>query len=277
MKTPPDSAMSASPLPGAGRNESLMRAFEILHAIAAYPNGASVAELATSTGLPRSTVTRILASLFDIGAVVRPGSARKWSIGPAITNLAGSASPLTRLQEQGALVLQQVTEELGETSMLAVPTGRSTAWVVEEARSAKLLGVIDSWVGRTVHSSASGFVRMLLADLPIAEADKLSEQLIRSEHPHDPAQADASLDGLRSALQAIREQDFSVVIDELEAGLAGLGYPVRVNGKLVAMLAVYMPSARFSPQVESQILASLQRAAAVLGEFLAHEGSRSSG
>ncbi len=272
--SPLDPANSASPLPGAGRNESLVRAFEILHAIAKYPDGASVAELAVDTALPRSTVTRMLASLFDIGAVVRPGSARKWVIGPAITNLASSASPLVRLQEQGALVLQQVTEELGETSMLAVPTGRATAWVVEEARSARILGVIDSWVGRTVSSSASGFVRMLLAELAPAESGKLQEQLIRAEF--DRTETVHRLAGLQAAIEAIRKCDFSVVIDELEEGLAGVGYPVRVQGKLVAMLAVYMPSARFNPAIEAQIITSLRSAANMLSEFLVAQSARDS-
>lgn len=55
---------------GARRNESIRRAFRVLECLARLP-GASVAAVARETGLPRATVTRVLGTLADLGAVRR--------------------------------------------------------------------------------------------------------------------------------------------------------------------------------------------------------------
>jgi IclR family acetate operon transcriptional repressor len=79
-------AEHTSLLPGAGRNQSLARAFRVLDCLARSPNGASVAGIARETGLARATVTRLLASLADEEAVRRDGGA--WRLGPRIATLA---------------------------------------------------------------------------------------------------------------------------------------------------------------------------------------------
>lgn len=74
MHDPPDALLS-----GAGRNQSLKRAFGLLEWLATRPSGASVAVLSRELGLARATVTRLLGSLADAGAVTRDG--RAWTIG----------------------------------------------------------------------------------------------------------------------------------------------------------------------------------------------------
>src|SRR5690242_14544701 len=65
----------------AGRNESIRRAFHVLESLARH-RGASVAGVARETGLPRATVTRVLATLADVGAARR--EAGGWTVGPTI-------------------------------------------------------------------------------------------------------------------------------------------------------------------------------------------------
>ena len=153
-------------LPGTARNESLQRAFDLLEVMAQMPEGASIAQLCSAVDLPRSTVARLLASLFDAGVVARPGSDRHWVLGPTIMRLTRAVAPSYDLQERGAKILQSLSEELQETSMLAVPTGPITARVVNEVKGPKLVGVATLWEGHTISSAASGFVRQLLAELP---------------------------------------------------------------------------------------------------------------
>ena len=53
--------------------------------------GASVAGVARETGLPRATVTRVLATLADVGAARRDGGG--WTLGPSIAALARGVDP----------------------------------------------------------------------------------------------------------------------------------------------------------------------------------------
>jgi DNA-binding IclR family transcriptional regulator len=256
-----DTLLSNPLLPGTGRNESLRRAFDVLELLARHPHGASVAELCHDADLPRSTVSRLLASLFDAGAVSRPGQDRKWILGPTIMRLTNAVAPLSGLQERSGAILEQITAETGETSMLAVPTGPATARVIEEVRGPKLVGVHSPWTGETISSVASGFVRLLLAELPPAESERV---IGRMELVSLTPKTISELGQLKAVIEDVRQRRYSVVVDELEEGLAGLGVPAIKDGQLIAMLAVYLPTHRFTPQLQKQALASLQRGAAQL-------------
>lgn len=256
-----DTLLSNPLLPGTGRNESLRRAFDVLELLARHPNGASVAELCHDSDLPRSTVSRLLASLFDAGAVSRPRQDRKWVLGPTIMRLTNAVAPLSGLQERSGAILEQITSETGETSMLAVPTGPATARVIEEVRGPKLVGVLGPWAGETISSAASGFVRLLLAELSPSESDSIIARMDLTAHTPKTVAARSQL---QAVIDEVRKCRYSVVVDELEEGLAGLGVPVYREGELMAMLAVYLPTHRFTPQLQEQALNSLQRGAARL-------------
>src|SRR5713226_7313460 len=77
------------------RNQSLFRGAELLRALANRPQGASVAELSRSVDLPRTTVTRLLATLAEIGFAERSGS--RWLIGRELMRLGRAADPFRRL------------------------------------------------------------------------------------------------------------------------------------------------------------------------------------
>lgn len=264
MATPTEQPMWGI-LPGTGRNGSLQRAFEILELLAGRPEGASVATLAQESDLPRSTVSRLLASLFDAGAVARPGSDRRWVLGPTITRLTNAMAPWGNLQIKGRQVLEEITEQLGETSMLAVPTGPTTARILDEVQGPKLVGVRNPWVGKSIDSPASGFVRQLLAELP----EEVAERFIgRMEFvPHTP-KTKVTAEDLRREVEGIRAKQYNCVVDELEDGLSGMGVAVRQDGRLIAMLATYMPTIRFTADVQDLALKTLQRAAQKLAPSL---------
>jgi IclR family pca regulon transcriptional regulator len=150
----PDESRS---LAGAGRNESIRRAFQVLECLSLHP-GASVAAVARATGLPRATVTRVLGTLADVGAARRDGAG--WTLGPSIAALARGVDP--PLAERAGPQLAALAADLGETVMLAVPEGAVGARVVAEAAGPRMVGV-GSWLGRTLTDPASGFVRMRLA------------------------------------------------------------------------------------------------------------------
>lgn len=245
-------------LPGTGRNESLQRAFDLLEVMAQMPEGASIAQLSSAVDLPRSTVARLLASLFDAGVVARPGSDRHWVLGPTIMRLTRAVAPAYNLQERGAKILRSLTEELQETSMLAVPTGPLTARVVNEVKGPKLVGVATLWEGQTISSAASGFVRQLLAELPPQQSDQAIDGMKLEKHT---SRTITDSHALRHAIETIRSDGHTTVIDELEEGLAGVGVPVRHNGQITAMLAVYLPTARFTDDLRERALAALKKGA----------------
>jgi IclR family pca regulon transcriptional regulator len=225
----------------------------VLDFLAARPGGASVADVARATGLPRATVTRLLGSLADEDAARRVAGA--WRLGPRITQLAGGLAP--PLPARAQPLLEELAATLGETAMLGVPEGAGGARVVAEAVGPRMVGV-GSWLGRTLTDPASGFVRLRLAALE-PEARRRAVAELRFV-PHT-ASTIRSTRPLLAALERIARDGHAEVVDEFEQGLAGLAVPLREDGRLVAMLAVYLPTARLDDAMRARALGALQRAA----------------
>jgi DNA-binding IclR family transcriptional regulator len=244
---------SPSLLAGAGRNQSLARAFQVLDFLAARPEGASVADVARATGLPRATVTRLLASLADEDAVRREHGG--WRLGPRIAQLAGALAP--PLPARAQPVLEELAAALGETVMLGVPEGAAGARVVAEAVGPRMVGV-GSWLGRTLEDPASGFVRLRLAML---EPEARSGAVARLSFVPHTASTIRAARPLLAAVERVAEAGHAEVVDEFEQGLAGLAVPLREDGRLVAMLAVYLPTARLDGAMRERVLGALRAAA----------------
>jgi DNA-binding IclR family transcriptional regulator len=238
-------------LVGAGRNESIRRAFRVLECLSLHP-GASVAGVARETGLPRATVTRVLATLADVGAARRDGGG--WTVGPSIAALARGIEP--PLAEQAAPHLAGLAAQLGETVMLAVPEGPVGARVVAEAAGPRMVGV-GSWLGQTLTDPASGFVRMRLAALEQPARERTVAELQLVAHTGSTIRSRRTL---LVELDRIARADHAEVVDEFEQGLAGLAVPLLQERRLAAMLAVYLPTARLDPAMRTRALAALWRA-----------------
>jgi DNA-binding IclR family transcriptional regulator len=69
---------------------------------------------------------------------------------------------------------------------------------------------------------------------------------------------------LIQAVEKCRGDGYSVVIDELEEGLAGMAVPVHTGGALSAMIAIYMPTARFTEAMQRRALTLLRETASRL-------------
>src|SRR5437870_3990991 len=156
------------------RTKSLGRAIELLRAVAAHPQGASASELARETGLPRSTVTRTLATLADAGLVEHAGD---WVLGYELVRLARAADPYRGIVEAARSVLAQLRDDSDESALLAVTRGRPGIEIDLQVDPARHVGVA-SWVGADVplHASAAG--KLALAEL---EPEELEAWLLR--HP----------------------------------------------------------------------------------------------
>jgi DNA-binding IclR family transcriptional regulator len=239
-------------LVGAGRNESIRRAFRVLECLSLHP-GASVAGVARETGLPRATVTRVLATLADVGAARRDGGG--WTVGPSIAALARGIEP--PLAERAAPHLAGLAAQLGETVMLAVPEGPVGARVVAEAAGPRMVGV-GSWLGRTLTDPASGFVRMRLAALERPARERTVAELQPVAHTGSTIR---SRRALLVELDRIARADHAEVVDEFEQGLAGIAVPLRRGDQIVGLLAVYLPTTRLDAAMRQRALEALRATA----------------
>jgi DNA-binding IclR family transcriptional regulator len=236
------------------RTKSLARAVDLLRAVATRPQGSSASELARATGLPRSTVTRTLATLADAGLVEHAG---EWVLGYELVRLARTADPYRGLVDAARGVLTRLRDDTDESALLAVARVPPEIEIVLQLDPARHVGVA-SWVGVDVplHASAAG--KVALAEL---EPEELRAWLLR--HPPVPFTQSTVSDAhaLLAELERVRRRGWAEIVDELEDGLSSLAIPVRGVDSLVAIVGISGPTFRLGRTRRRELLPRLQSAA----------------
>ncbi len=237
--------------------KSLVRAMEILRVVAATPDGISPAQVAAEIDVPRPTVYRLLATLESVGMAERDGDGR-WTAGYEMVRLGQTVGATRSLATRTHPALEWLVQQTGETAMVAVVRGVCDVEVISQIDAPNLLGVA-AWVGRPVDPHASVGGKLLLADLDEPERGQQIAVLPLRRWTDatitDPEQFEAEL-------QHVRAQGYAETIDELEAGLSGIGAAIRhPSGAIIAVLGIYGPTARLCGERHDEFVGAVTEAA----------------
>jgi DNA-binding IclR family transcriptional regulator len=249
------------------RNQSLVRGIGLLRAIAAQSSGASIAELAQSVDIPRTTASRLLATLEELGVAERLPRSRRWIVGAEVARLGRAADPFATLCERAQPLLESMAAEVGESVMIGVVHGNWETEIVIQADSPNLVGATN-WLGQRLGgaSHASAFGKLALATFP----DDQIQPIVGTEFPRLTAATITTVDALIDHLHTVREQGYATTNDELETGLTALAVAIddeqilRSSSAHVLGVSVNGPSARITPGRYSEIVDLLTRCAATL-------------
>ncbi len=263
--------MSAMITPGNDRDRlrSLERGLAVLRAFDADRPSGTVAELAAATGLARPTVRRILLTLQGVGYVENSGS--RWRLTPRVLSIGEHYSASNTVIEVAQPHLLRLAEQTGESASLAALDGTEVVYIARVP--VRRIMSINIAVGTRVPAHATSMGRALLAWAPPETIRRVIEAGLPSLTPHtvtDPA-------ALRSDLRTVRERGWSVVAEELEAGLISVSAPVRDrSGTVIAALASSSSTGRstrdsLEADVVPRLVATADQISADLGH---HEQAR---
>ncbi|HFC04133.1 MAG TPA: IclR family transcriptional regulator [Rhizobiales bacterium] len=107
---------------------SIARAAQILDALAASADGKSLSEIARITSFSKTTVHRVLASLIDVGFVVREPQSRSYRLGSILAEIGRAAAQ----QEVSALsgpILRRLAEYSSDTVFMSIPEGSASVCI----------------------------------------------------------------------------------------------------------------------------------------------------
>lgn len=241
---------------GIPRTQSLGRAIQLLRTIAERPSGTSASELARTTGLPRSTVTRSLRTLSDFGFVEE--GAGGWVLGRELVRLARSSDPHRHLVESAYPAVERLRDATGESASLAVPRPPAGMEIVLQLDPERHVGVAN-WVGIDVPLHASSAGKIVLAEL---EPEVLVARFGRGALPAFTERTITDVRVLAAELERIRKQGWAEIDGELEEGLAAISAPVRAaDGSLAAVVGASGPTFRLSRGRRREILSAVTVAA----------------
>lgn len=220
---------------------SVLHAFAVLDCLAAEePLGPS--ELARRTGLGKSTVHSLLATLESLGAVRPDVNQGRFRLGLRLfelgTRVLEAQDPLHEAKGQLALL----ANETGETALLAVLDEKQVLYV-DHADSPNAIRLVARRGRRApLHATASGKVLLAFAD------PGLLDEVARGPLERFMPKTICDEATLVTAIGEVRQRQYAVVHEERDPGLSSISVPVRDHsGTVIAAMTVAGPSSRFDP------------------------------
>jgi IclR family acetate operon transcriptional repressor len=226
---------------GAGYTvQALDRGLTVLAAIG-ESDGPTAADLTAQTGLPASTVHRLLASLQSHGFIWQEHETDRWRVALRSFLIGLGFARTRRLEVLGREAMEGLRRQTGETVLLAATQGEGvTATAVLPTRAA-LRVVVEPGSPLSPHASAVGKV-LVAHDMTLAGA-VLSQPLaaLTAATISDP-------DDLVAGLGVIRQRGWAMDDGESGEDVRAVAAAVKDHtGACVAALGVIGPAARLMP------------------------------
>lgn len=219
---------------------SVTRVLDILDLLRQRSEGATLAQLATATDMPRSSVFRYLATLEARGYVERENGTGTFQLGPAF--LSSYVRHLQLLAQRARPILEELRDRFEETVNLAIFEGTGVVYleIVESRRGTRFAARQGD--REPIHSTALGKAIATLLDDDDIRAILTAEGMpARTDHTiTDPDQFIATIHHSRSVGYAMDDRENEVDGRCVAVPIVGLGFP--------AALSLSAPASRFSEE-----------------------------
>jgi DNA-binding IclR family transcriptional regulator len=202
-----------------------------------------VTEMAARSGLPKSTVYRVLRVLLHHEYLTQDPLTKRFRLGLGALELGRRAYEGLELRHVAADVLDRIAALTGETVLLEVLNQeRDRVVCIERAQRRSGLHLILD-VGSTAPLHAGASSKVLLAFLPEEEIERVIARGLTPLTRHTIADPDL----LRRDLDAVRRHGYALSFEETDEGAAGLAVPIRDRtGQVVAGLTIAGPITRLN-------------------------------
>lgn len=241
------------------------RTLALLQLIASGECEFSLKDLAQRTGLPNSTLHRLLACWVEADMVERAGP-KAYRLGPELFRIAALILQRFEVQKVAQPFLHKLWSEWQETTSLCLYKASSLSAVIVESIPTPhtLQTVFEAFAEIALPWGSMG--RVILAHLPQEAADAVLAQRRPSPLSGKPLPPRRKL---QQELQRIRERGYAVYEDNV-LDIAGVSAPVfGPSGTVMGCIAVTMPDTRFrkiaADALAAAVSGSAQRLSAALG------------
>lgn len=246
------------------RNASLEKANRLLLAFSEATPELGVMDLARRVGLNKSTVSRFVATLHELGLLERVEQGRKFRLGLRVFELGTLAARHRPLFVHGEQAVEKIALQVRETGTLGVLLGHDLVFLHKAERGAEPL---PATIGRRypAHCSASG--KLLLALAP----ESLRREVLAGRLARRTESSIVTAAALERELAAIAETGYAVDAQEFTMGVRSVAVPIHDRrGVPVAALAVSGATRRITPASVPALVAALRRSAAEVSRRLGY-------
>jgi IclR family acetate operon transcriptional repressor len=238
--------------------KSATRTLDILEFVVGHGRPVSAAEIATTLGIPISSLSYLLGTLIERGYLLRNG--RLHTPGPTLARLQ-TAEPASALSERIAMRLRAISTQLNETAAFFVRHGYEMEAIASEVSAQPLRYNVE--VGRPLPLHAFSAGKAILATFGDEElSDYFAATPLIAYTPQTVV--DEAL--LREELLRIGRRGLARTVEEYTPGIIGIGRSVLgADGSLIGAISVAIPMARATPLLEDRAAMLIIRASDILG------------
>lgn len=231
-----------------GGKQVIARAAAVLRALEGRDVAQSLGDIAKATGLPRSTVQRIVAML-EAQQLVIAGRAGV-RLGPAITRLAASAH--VDITAVAGPFIEVAARRTRETVDLCVYRGAHALSVAQRPSDQELRVMCAVGAAFPTYCTAQG--KALLALLDDAAVAELLGQRLEARTPYTKT----SLPALLADIAQVRETGVGIDRQEHALGVCAIGVTLGTRQGDRYALSIAVPSLRFEEKLDLLTSAILQ-------------------
>lgn len=251
-----------------GGVQSLGRAFSILEEVAREREGISLAELSKRVGLHNSTTFHLVKTIVSLGYIRQDKETKRYRVGRPLFALAASSLDEIEMVSVAMPILEELSEQTGESSHFAVRMGDSIVVIARTSGPGAFQLTDRVGVVRPAHCTALG--KVILASL---RPDQLDRFLQRTELKPVTPKSITNAKQLVQEIEEIRDREIAFDDGEFNAEVRCVAVPVRdFTGHVIGAMGISGPIWRSSMQ-SLQAKARIVQAAA--GRMSAELGVKS--
>ena len=219
-----------------------LRPLTVLEHLSEASQPLTLAQLAATMRVPKSTLMRLLRSMEAQGYLLHMPAERGYVPGTRSTTLALRMLRGSNIRRDCRAVLRNLVRALGETCNLTVPDAGRVLYVERIDTTAPLRMHLQPGIWVPMHCTASG--KLFLASMPLLERRGILDQMPLPRHSPRTITERRELD---AELDRIARRGVGIDNEEFVLGMVAVAVPVRgEDGKLVAAVACHAPTARRS-------------------------------
>lgn len=241
---------------------ALERGFAVLDCLAAARRPLGNADIADATGIPKATVSRLVATLMALGHVRSAADGNRYELASGVVRLATAFLADIDLRELARPHLAVLAESTGGSAFLGVRDGNEIL-VVEAARSRSAAVVVGAGIGTRMAIERSALGRAWLAGI-----DEPTRASFMAQACTRPAPEAAAV--LERALANAQACGYVTSLGEWHPDINAVAVPVRAaSGEVVAINcggpAFVLPAERLHEVALPRLLAAAEALARDIG------------
>lgn len=244
---------------------SVDRALRILEVISRSEGGLSALQISDLTGLPLSTVYRLVETLMLRQFVSESPVSGKFVVGLAAFEVGAAFRGTKELTEAADPVMTELARSAKETVNLAfIDSGKAV--YLHQVEAPEMLVRMFMQTGKPAPCHCSGVGKVLLAWASERNASLLRDTI---EFTTYTFRTISSMDQLDHELIRVKQRGYALDDEERESGVRCVAVPIfSSSGNLAAALSVSGPSSRVTSDRVEYLFEKLEKAAAEIGERL---------